>query len=667
MTDFAQYMEAVARDLLGAPNTALSTRTELRFGSRGSMSVRLDKGVWHDHEHGRSGGVLDLIKYKTGKTGTDATDYIQSLGCNMDDGRKGNGPEKSPQGDERPKLGDVWNLRGTLKTIERIYHYYGPGGEYRFEVLRFKPKDFRQGHVSNLKFIGSITGIKQVPYRLPQLKEAIARGYIVYMCEGEKDAESLASLGLCATTNAGGASNFRDELIPYFEGADVVLVPHRDPAGDKHTRTIVSKLTGVAKRIRVLELWHTWPEMPVDGGDVTNWLEAGHDEEELDRLVQTLPEWEPPASISVHSHGEEEMSANRSWAIDKLVPETGVGLISGQWGMYKTFAAIDMALALAADAPFLDHGIRRRGATLFIAAEGAFDVPLRVEAAVRHKYGHVYELPSKPAPFNWTDTCPPLLAKDSTEKIVETAKWVDKKMRKKHGLPLALVFIDTIGMAAGYNKAGDENDAAVGLALMSSLTEISKQTGTFVFAIDHFGKDTSTGTRGTSAKEAGADVVLALIGDRTLAGAISNMRLAVRKNRAGRIGDEYSFQIKVVPVGQDEYGEVTSLIVEWGKGMKSVSEVKGGGKIDPWKSAPLKALRLAIIDAEVSMKNKKVDVDVVRINFDKHYPVDGDPAAKQVARRQAWKRARETAMAKGLVAHEEDDRGRTMIWFVEKE
>jgi phage/plasmid primase-like uncharacterized protein len=57
----AADIKTVARRLLGEPNRALSTKTELRHGRKGSLAIDLDKGVWFDHEIGEGGGVLDLI------------------------------------------------------------------------------------------------------------------------------------------------------------------------------------------------------------------------------------------------------------------------------------------------------------------------------------------------------------------------------------------------------------------------------------------------------------------------------------------------------------------------------------------------------------------------------------------------------------------------------
>jgi len=72
--DFNALMEPVAERILGAPNSKLSTRGELRWGSRGSLSVDRAKGVWYDHEAGVGGGVIDLIK-REGRCSSSAEAY----------------------------------------------------------------------------------------------------------------------------------------------------------------------------------------------------------------------------------------------------------------------------------------------------------------------------------------------------------------------------------------------------------------------------------------------------------------------------------------------------------------------------------------------------------------------------------------------------------------
>jgi putative DNA primase/helicase len=55
----------VATTLLGKPNGALSSRRELRFGNRGSLTVATageKAGCWYDHENGAGGDLLRLIQ-----------------------------------------------------------------------------------------------------------------------------------------------------------------------------------------------------------------------------------------------------------------------------------------------------------------------------------------------------------------------------------------------------------------------------------------------------------------------------------------------------------------------------------------------------------------------------------------------------------------------------
>src|SRR4051794_25900940 len=61
-TEIGRLMEPAARALLGKPNTNLSTKDCLRFGSHGSIAVNLEDGTYYDHENGVGGGVLHLVE-----------------------------------------------------------------------------------------------------------------------------------------------------------------------------------------------------------------------------------------------------------------------------------------------------------------------------------------------------------------------------------------------------------------------------------------------------------------------------------------------------------------------------------------------------------------------------------------------------------------------------
>jgi predicted P-loop ATPase len=68
----------LARELLGEPNRELSTPTQLRFGTRGSIAVELegdDAGRWFDHEHGIGGAGIELLRHRRGLRTRDALDW----------------------------------------------------------------------------------------------------------------------------------------------------------------------------------------------------------------------------------------------------------------------------------------------------------------------------------------------------------------------------------------------------------------------------------------------------------------------------------------------------------------------------------------------------------------------------------------------------------------
>lgn len=114
-------------------------------------------------------------------------------------------------------------------------------------------------------------------------------------------------------------------------------------------------------------------------------------------------------------------------------------------------------------------------------------------------------------------------------------------MRKDFKLDLALIAIDTLSAAAGFD---DENSAAETQRTMNLVAELARETQTLALLLDHYGKVGESGVRGASAKSAAADAILACLGDRDpVTGATSNRRLAVAKLRAGPTGRVIPFDL----------------------------------------------------------------------------------------------------------------------------
>jgi hypothetical protein len=181
-------------------------------------------------------------------------------------------------------------------------------------VVRFEPKDFRQRKPNGADWSWSVKGVRQVPYRLLDVAEAVANERPVFVVEGEKDVDAFARWNVPATCNAGGAGKWRSELAEHFRGADVVLIPDNDDAGYHHIQVVGAALTSVARRIRVLAL----PDLPPKG-DVSDWIAASGTIEQLWRPVEAAPDWVgPEAKAGDLGTKKAEAAAEEQRLIDEL-------------------------------------------------------------------------------------------------------------------------------------------------------------------------------------------------------------------------------------------------------------------------------------------------------------------------------------------------------------
>ena len=534
--------------------------------------------------------------------------------------------------------------------IVAAYDYTDDKGELLYQVVRLEPKDFRQRRPDGKGGWTWSAGERRVLYRLPELVQFPDAS--VFVTEGEKDADRVASLGLCATTVACG--KWTPDCVNALAGRDVLVLEDNDEAGRKKALEAATALHGTAKSIRIVRL----PDLP-EKGDVSDWLDADlRNGKKLADVCFEAPVWAPetkPSSWCFHSDTE---AAPTPWLIKNILPKTGAGLISGQWGSYKTTLALDIAVSVMTGAPFASrYPVKRQGAVAYFAAEGSAGLTSRLTAIAR-ECGITGALP-----FAYRSDCPALTADDAAGKIVAAVKEVGAH----YNAEVTVVFVDTVISAAGYAKTGDDNDTAAAQRVMSTLTAASKGAGALVLGLDHFGKVTETGTRGSSAKEGNADVVLALLADRELSGTVANTRLAIRKQRDGAAGMEIPFTPKTIEVGTDPDGDaITRVVIDWATSPPQAEDKR-------WvKSLQLLRRVLMAILADAGEEVcpfadgpvvRACDLSLVRAEFDKQYIAEGTDRQKADARRKAFQRAVKDAQAKELVATREMN-GRQLAWLV---
>lgn len=201
-----------------------------------------------------------------------------------------------------------------------VYAYRDEAGTLLYNVVRMPGKQFRQRRADGE---WTMTGVRRVLYRLPELIAADP-AETVYIVEGEKDADRLASLGLIATTSVGGAGKWRPEYAEPLHGRRVVILPDNDDPGRDHAADVARSTGGTIVNL---------PGLPPKG-DVSDWLDAGGTVDELRRLTTANSRYVTLASVTPRAV---------EWLWQGYIPLGKVTIIDGDPGLGKSTLVLDVA------------------------------------------------------------------------------------------------------------------------------------------------------------------------------------------------------------------------------------------------------------------------------------------------------------------------------------
>jgi hypothetical protein len=578
MTDIAALIEPVARELWGDPNERLSHAHELRWGKHGGRMVRLDKGTWADHseEHGsiNSGGVLDLIARETGLDRKGAMDWLKQRGFS-DDLPRHNGHSK-------PMLG---------REIAS-YDYLDEAGELLFQVVRFEPKDFRQRRRDETgKWTSSVRGVRQVPYRLPDLLETLAVGNVIFIAEGEKDVENLRALGIPATCNAGGAGKWREEFAPYFRAADVIVLQDNDIAGQNHVQDVAQKLQDVAERIRVVDIARWWQGMPAKG-DVSDWIANGGTAEQLYAIAEKTPTWAGAPFVSrfgaqAWEHiGTAGAISCYAWLVEDVVPLGEIAMAFGDSGTGKSFAMFDLAMHIARDLKYNGRNVEP-GLVVYVAAEGGKGfVKRKVAYAIQHQLE-----PSGPLPFVLL-TKRPNFFQDDTDVMLLIEEI--KAIKKRYSQRLVLIVIDTV---SAVTPGMEENTGKDQSMVRKRFLMLQDTFGASVIVVHHKPKNGTT-PRGHGSITADIETTIDFetVTDKKTSEGKRIHRATVRKQREGRDGISWEFTLPEIEVGRNKWGNPETTCVVQPHASSGPKPAKVGFHATPTELLFLRSLYDALVD-----------------------------------------------------------------------
>ena len=196
----------------------------------------------------------------------------------------------------------------TKPVISKIYDYRNSDGSLNFQVCRYVPKTFKQRKNENE---WNMKDVQKALYKLPELTAA-NKTKLIFLCEGEKDVDTLFDNGFLATCNCGGAiasphdKKWQENYTETLSGCNLCIIADKDEPGRKHAASVAEIMQGRASTIRVIEC----PDVngqPVK--DATDYFQAGGTAETLKELIRKTPILKYEPAIIPEILGDDDRSA----------------------------------------------------------------------------------------------------------------------------------------------------------------------------------------------------------------------------------------------------------------------------------------------------------------------------------------------------------------------
>jgi putative DNA primase/helicase len=199
---------------------------------------------------------------------------------------------------ESRKVSSAGTKNGGSSPFVAQYIYKQADGTPYLKVCKTADKQFPQFHWNGAKWVKGKPKGPKIPYRLPELSVASLET-VIYICEGEKDADNLAKIGLVATSASEGAGKWKAELNSWFKDRRIVVLPDADAPGREHGQKVARALQPVTASLKIIDLYRDRS----DGSDVSDWLKTDSVGVKLIKAVNDAPLWEPNANAMRASSG----------------------------------------------------------------------------------------------------------------------------------------------------------------------------------------------------------------------------------------------------------------------------------------------------------------------------------------------------------------------------
>jgi hypothetical protein len=376
-----------------------------------------------------------------------------------------------------------------------------------------------------------------------------------------------------------------------------------------------------------------------------------------------------------HKRGQ----STREWLIEGMIPRRSVVILSGWSSVGKTHILNDLMYSVAFGEPFAGYQVMRRAGSLMFAAEGQDDITPRwnvIDQAKMVPWKTQHAEPFDPGNLiTWTEQVPKL---DSPDAMRDYSAKIDRLNAQQRQIcaanypGLGLVAIDT--MAAAAELSDDQHNAAgSNQKIFNVLHALAVKYDCAIIAVDHLGKDASRGTRGSSAKEASADVVLTVTGTVNDDGITSNTALTIKKLRGGVANKRITFGLQEVRMPLDETGRrQDGVVVKWDVASSKLRDGRGASNQNKRNPLLMRAIDQALLEAKPNetvmvpigrSSYRAVEVGTVLAQFKLSHPATEEQGVQRGNTiRKAYNRAMKDSLLAGAIGQKQLADGRLMVW-----
>jgi len=410
---------------------------------------------------------------------------------------------------------------------EAVYSYTDADGNPVREKRRYAGKRFAWFHPEGNAMKSGAGAAPPLLYRLPDVIETAAKGGVVWIVEGEKDADAMAAKGRTATTGEHGGTKgnlerkWPPEYTAALAGAHCVIIADKDETGRQYAEHVAAQLQGTADSVQVIET----PK----GKDAAEFFELGGTVPELVEIADNAPAWMPESERLTSWADAAARIGEISWAWPGWMPNGLLTMLASEPGKGKSALALRIAACFIRGDSWPDGTpfTGEAGSVVWCESEGALSV--NVDRA--RKAGLPFERLISP------------LLDPLQEFSIDSPEHIEQLRARAMRPDVRCIILDSLSGATRQ----DENSSAM-LHSVKLLASIASESGKPFLLLHHLNKGLSDGDnvhqrqiRGSSAITQTARVIWAI--DAPDETDEENRRLAVIKNNLARYASPLGFRI----------------------------------------------------------------------------------------------------------------------------